>query len=347
MKTLAVISISLIGFALSFPVLIATGEHRVPPPACGEVAVILDTIRTLESGGDYTAHAAGASASGAYQYIDTTWTYWAQQAGINTDTYPTADSAPPTIQDQVAALNVQTILNEHDGAVEDIPVIWYYPAALGNPTRMDRIPRPDAGNTLTVREYQTRWLTSFATKSAAADEVTCSIVVGERWALPVPIDTLDPGTLDDPHHDYPAWDYITPSNTPIYAITDGTVVTAQRWNGNWWTAGCGTSRPPGGCNTCGNGITIETATGLRHTYCHNIRLHVNRGDTIAPGQHIADSGNTGRSGTAHLHLQLRQNGQNLCPQQLLQQIYAATTATSEAQAANEVVWNPSALDCHF
>ena len=142
-----------------------------------------------------------------------------------------------------------------------------------------------------------------------------------RWALPAPYDTIAPGTLDDPHHDYPAWDFLIPEGTPIYAITDGVVVTTQHWNGNWWRAGCGHAGAPAACNTCGNGLTIQTADGLRHTYCHNQRLHVNDGDPIVAGQHIADSGDTGRSGTPHLHLELRLNGRQHCPQPLLAALY--------------------------
>ncbi|MEL6894446.1 MAG: M23 family metallopeptidase, partial [Actinomycetota bacterium] len=84
-----------------------------------------------------------------------------------------------------------------------------------------------------------------------------------------------------------------------------------------WHAGCDGSMPPAGCNTCGVGITIQHADGLRHTYCHNVRNHVAVGDQIAPGQHIADTGNTGRSGASHLHLELRIDGRRYCPQPLL------------------------------
>ena len=59
--------------ALSIPLVFANGGPATSPYACGRLGVILDTIRTLESGGDYTARASGASAAGAYQYITSTW----------------------------------------------------------------------------------------------------------------------------------------------------------------------------------------------------------------------------------------------------------------------------------
>ena len=323
MKLALAAFVGLLSFTLSVPLIFANGGTASPPYACGQLGVILDTIRTLESGGNYQAQAAGATASGAYQYIDTTWRHWADIAGVDTDQYPRALDAPPHVQDQVAAVNVAAILADHDNNPDVVPVIWYYPAALGNPELMDQIPYPTAGNTLTVREYQTRWLTTYRDKLATApDPSTCTAtIVNGEWALPVPREIIDPTTLDDPHHDYPAWDYLTPPGTPIFAITGGTVVTVQTWQGNWWSDGCNTNNPASSCNTCGTGLTIQHPTGLRHTYCHATRLYVALGDPIAPGQHIADSGNTGRSGTPHLHLELRLDGSRLCPQPLLLALY--------------------------
>ena len=134
---------------------------------------------------------------------------------------------------------------------------------------------------------------------------------------------MDLELINSPHHDYPAWDFIVAEGTPIYAITGGTVVTEQHWDGNYHRAGCGRAGAPTGCNTCGHGLTIRTDDGLRHTYCHNQRLHVHDGDPIVAGQHIADSGDTGRSGTPHLHLELRINGRQHCPQPLLAALYNA------------------------
>jgi hypothetical protein len=127
-------------FLLSIPMVFANGGSSTAPYACGQLGVILDTIRTLESGGNYEIRNANASAAGAYQYITSTWRYWAEQADVSTDTYPTADTAPPHIQDQVAGVNVSAILADNDNQVETVPVVWYYPAALGNDAIMDRIP---------------------------------------------------------------------------------------------------------------------------------------------------------------------------------------------------------------
>ena len=94
---------------------------------------ILATIRTLESGGDYTAEAQGSSASGAYQFIDGTWNYFGG--------YARAVVAPPTVQDQKAAEMVRTVLEEHDQQIGAVPVVWYlgHLPADGSPT-WDTVP---------------------------------------------------------------------------------------------------------------------------------------------------------------------------------------------------------------
>jgi hypothetical protein len=135
-------------------------ETTVPPllpagPALGikvpkHVGDILLTIRTIESGGNYTIPKNRGGASGAYQYIDSTWN--------NYKGYPSAYLAPPEVQDERALAHVNAILWTWKGDVSMVPVIWYYPRAASDPVLMDQVPKPWAGNRLTVREYQMRWL---------------------------------------------------------------------------------------------------------------------------------------------------------------------------------------------
>ncbi len=111
---------------------------------------ILLTIRTIESGGNYTIPKNKGGASGAYQYIDSTWN--------NYKGYPSAYLAPAAIQDERALADVKAILWTWKNDVSMVPVIWYYPKAARDPALMDQVPKPWAGNRLTVREYQMRWL---------------------------------------------------------------------------------------------------------------------------------------------------------------------------------------------
>ena len=115
-----------------------------------DLGQILLTIRTLESGGRYDAPPNRGRASGAYQFIASTWN---NHAG-----YPHAYLAPPAIQDERALADVRSILWTWKGDVSMVPVIWYYPKAARDPALMDEVPLPQFGNRLTVREYQRRWL---------------------------------------------------------------------------------------------------------------------------------------------------------------------------------------------
>jgi hypothetical protein len=114
----------------------------------------LFTIRFVESGGRYDAPPNRGNASGAYQYIASTWN--------NYGGYPHAYLAPPAVQDERALADVRAILARWKGDVSMVPVIWYYPKAATDATLMDLVPVPSAGNRLTVREYQHRWLNVFA-----------------------------------------------------------------------------------------------------------------------------------------------------------------------------------------
>ena len=126
-----------------------------PPAALGisapqELRDILLAIRIVESGQRYDIGPNKGGASGAYQYIDSTWG--------NYKGYPKAYLAPPNVQDERALAHVVGILDTWAGDVSMVPVIWYYPRAASDPALMDQVPLPNAGNRLTVREYQHRWL---------------------------------------------------------------------------------------------------------------------------------------------------------------------------------------------
>ena len=115
-----------------------------------QIANILATIRYVESRGNYTAAPNKGRASGAYQFITSTWN--------NYGGYPDAYLAPPEIQDERAAADVNRFLAQWNNDVSMIPVMWYFPRAAQDPTLLDIVPVPSAGNVLTVREYQQRWL---------------------------------------------------------------------------------------------------------------------------------------------------------------------------------------------
>jgi hypothetical protein len=126
----------------------ASGQQQRLPV---ELAVILATIRTLESGGDYTAAASASTASGAYQFLDSTW------AGYGG--YRRAIDAPPAVQDAKAAAWAAAILERNGGDIASVPVSWYIGhVPVGD--EWDAVPAYP-GNTLTPREYQRRWMEQY------------------------------------------------------------------------------------------------------------------------------------------------------------------------------------------
>jgi hypothetical protein len=121
---------------------------------------ILATIRQMESGNKYQAQAPGSSASGAYQILDETW------AGFGG--YTRAANAPPAVQDTKAAQLIIHALSPSED-VSRIPVIWYIGHVPAPSSReWDVVPARYAGNTLSPRAYQAKWLGVYDQKYAAS-----------------------------------------------------------------------------------------------------------------------------------------------------------------------------------
>jgi murein DD-endopeptidase MepM/ murein hydrolase activator NlpD len=92
------------------------------------------------------------------------------------------------------------------------------------------------------------------------------------------------------HHDYPAADIVAPEGTPLYALSDGTVLYAWSWD-----------------ERCGTGFTMQTTDGQTWTYCHLSYLEpaVTQGATLAAGDPVGLVGQSGHATGPHLHLQLQ------------------------------------------
>ena len=92
------------------------------------------------------------------------------------------------------------------------------------------------------------------------------------------------------HHDYPAADIAAPEGSPLYALTNGVVVSAS----------------PSPDGRCGIGFTIQVADGKKYVYCHLSYLEegVAPGAALAAGAPVGLVGSTGNSTGPHLHLQL-------------------------------------------
>lgn len=94
-------------------------------------------------------------------------------------------------------------------------------------------------------------------------------------------------------------DIAASKGTPIKVIADGTVISAQ-YTGAY-----------------GNLVKVQHENGVESWYAHTSKMNVVVGQKVNAGDVIALVGNTGNSTGAHLHLEIRINGQHVNPQNYL------------------------------
>jgi hypothetical protein len=337
-RTIVLLAAAAVAVVLVPVVLVAVvlgGGDSDDVDTCGVGAVsseqqvlILATIRTMESGNNYQAinrgDGRGDIASGAYQFITSTWN--------NFGGYRDAYLAPPELQDERAVLllaDALTAVAKHGLDWTYVPVYWYYPAALGR--SLDFVPAAHEGNRLTLAEYRQRWLDTFERiangEGLGADtgQLCGPTVAGGPVEAPngvaLPLANMPREAFASGHGGYGAIDIILPSGAPVYVVHGGTVTNLSTFGRNCSTAA-------GSCpSTCGLGVTIRDATwpDITWTYCHfSATAPLTKGQSVTAGEQIGVTGNTGRSGTPHLHLEIRVNHaaeSRRCPQQLLLNIF--------------------------
>ncbi|MCM4161978.1 MULTISPECIES: M23 family metallopeptidase [unclassified Arenibacter] len=100
----------------------------------------------------------------------------------------------------------------------------------------------------------------------------------------------------DAENEHFAVDIVAPTDSPIKAVANGTVIFAE------WTA------------ETGYVIILEHMDGLISVYKHNGSLNKGQGDVVRSGEVIASVGNTGELTTGpHLHFELWSNGSPIDP----------------------------------
>jgi len=91
---------------------------------------ILNAIKTHESGGNYTAAAPNSNATGAYQFLDTSWQALTKKYGMGTE-YASAKLAPKEVQDAIAAKFVDEIMKANGNDPRAVFNTWYTGNAKG------------------------------------------------------------------------------------------------------------------------------------------------------------------------------------------------------------------------
>jgi hypothetical protein len=142
-----------VGGTTSTPAGVDRGAAGGPRAGMSDSERILATIRQRESGGNYTAQAKGSSASGAYQFIDSTWQNLTKKYGIGQE-FGKAKLAPKEIQDAIAQAYVKDILKEAGGDVSKVPLAWYTGNIQGKISQSALA----ANSGLTPETYQSKWM---------------------------------------------------------------------------------------------------------------------------------------------------------------------------------------------
>lgn len=119
----------------------------------GDVDRFLQVLADQESGGDPQAQNSVSSASGKYQYIDSTWR---SRVSGGSAIYPPgaryahAKDAPEAVQDAVAYIEYSKKFVDFNSEIFKLAVSHFYPIANENPSLLDVTP---PGNVITPREY--------------------------------------------------------------------------------------------------------------------------------------------------------------------------------------------------
>jgi len=94
-------------------------------------------------------------------------------------------------------------------------------------------------------------------------------------------------------------DIATSSGTPIQVVADGTVTNAS-YKGSY-----------------GNIVKVDHGNNVETWYAHTSKMNVTVGQKVKAGDVIAEVGSTGNSTGAHLHFEIRTNGEHINPQEYL------------------------------
>lgn len=280
--------------------------------SASDIDAFLYAQRMVESNNNYKARSPYSSASGAYQYITSTW--------ANYGGYSTAAAAPPHVQDARAKKDAMTQYNKFKDW-EKVAAYHFYPAWANDKSKWNQA--PGRGNP-SVRTYVNKIMKYFKQKAKSANPAASggsdsSSSTGESIAFtggpagenasngdtksgkekvvnplqPLPKPSSPFGYRNHPISGgrklHAGVDYPAPGGTSIHAALSGTI----KYSG--WMGGYG------------NVIDISHGNGLVTRYAHQSKLIAKKGQSVKAGDVIGKVGSTGGSTGNHLHFEWRVN----------------------------------------
>lgn len=141
---------------------------------------IIKTLAYIESGGDPTARNSVSTASGKYQYTDSTWQSSSSKYYAPAASSAHAYEAPESYQDAVAYLEYTDKYKIYNGDLFDIALSHYLPAAISDSNLLDIVP---SGNTLTPREYANRLIEILNNGESSQITLSYTVAPGFQTAL--------------------------------------------------------------------------------------------------------------------------------------------------------------------
>lgn len=173
-----------------------------------------------------------------------------------------------------------------------VTITGQFEVTLGGFIQQDLTVAPDRAYLLDVQVERNE----FARLNSVQDDVTAERMWVDGFQLPIASELTSPfgayrtfnATVESRHT---GWDLRAPTGTPVMAAASGRVAFA------------------GLMDIRGNHVIIDHGYGVFSGYSHLSQVHVTRGQSLQRGQIIGVSGNTGRSGGAHLHWEMSVHGE--------------------------------------
>lgn len=224
--------------------LTGSGSDKLGLPVCGiTVHSFLRGLRTVESGNNYKSKPASpGGASGAYQYIESTWQNLAPAAMVKAN--PQAYLATPAQQDSVAENEVLAAARAYDNDWGKMAAHHFYPATAGSPHLWRYRPFMEpGGNPPPGYDPQSnpRVIDYVRKVLRASGGVVCAGFSGRDTMLATDFVTLAVSQVGKPYRETTAIDYVHNHNPDVFDCSSlvqwsasGVGVIMPRNSGDQW-----------------------------------------------------------------------------------------------------------------